>query len=55
MLRIEYYRDGEWRVRSEGPFAGTVEQIKAALPQYALQYPHRAYLDGELVAEAQPK
>ncbi|MCQ4161271.1 hypothetical protein NON00_15225 [Roseomonas sp. GC11] len=53
-LRIEFDRqDGQgWRVRSEGQFPGTAEQVKAALPRYALQYPHRAFLDGVLVAEA---
>ena len=55
-LRIEFDRqDGQgWRVRSEGEFVGTVEQVKAALPGYAIQYPHRAFLDGVLVAEAAP-
>ncbi len=57
MLRIEMDRlDGlGWRVRSEGEFSGTVAQIIAALPDYAIQYPHRAFLNGELVAEIDPR
>lgn len=54
MLRIEIYRDGAWNVRGEAPFAGTVEQIKAAAPGYAAQHPHRFFLAGVLVHEQQP-
>lgn len=56
-LRIELTRDGgkTWMVRGEGEFAGTVEQIKASAPGYATQYPHRFYLDGELVHEQAPQ
>ncbi len=57
MLRIEMDRlDGlGWRLRGEGAFAGTVVEILSGLPAYAIQYPHRAYLDGVLVAEIDPR
>lgn len=51
MLRIEIYRNGAWNIRGEAPFAGTIEQIKAAAPGYATRHPHRFYLAGELVHE----
>jgi len=57
MLRIEVCREGVWTVRGEGTFAGTVDQIRASAPSYALQYAHRFYLDDVLVHEepAPPK
>jgi hypothetical protein len=51
MLRIEIYRNGAWNVRGEAPFPGTVEQIKAAAPGYAIKHAHRFYLGGALVHE----
>ena len=53
-LRIEMDRGNGWELRSEGEFAGTVAQIAKALPSYAIQYPHRAVLNGEVVATAKP-
>jgi hypothetical protein len=29
-------------------------QVRADLPRYAVQYPHRGFLDGVLVGEVQP-
>lgn len=51
ILRIEIFRNGQWTLRGEAAFNGTVEQIKAAAPGYAARYDHRFYLDGELVHE----
>jgi hypothetical protein len=55
MLRIEMDRGNGWELRSEGEFAGTVEQISQTLPAYAIQYPHRALVDGAVVATAEPR
>jgi hypothetical protein len=55
MLRIEMDRGRGWELRGEGAFAGTVGQITKQLPAYAIQYPHRALLDGVVVATAEPK
>lgn len=64
-LRIEMDRGHGWELRAEGPFdnfPGTVASldgpeahIRAALIGYAIQYPHRALLDGALVAEVAPR
>lgn len=51
MIRIEMNRGKGWEVRQEGAATVTVEQIQAALPAYCIQYPHRAFIDGVLVAE----
>jgi hypothetical protein len=55
-LRIEIDRGAGWQVRAEGE-VGEVsdDQITDALAAYAIKYPHRAYVDGVLFAEAQPK
>ncbi len=50
-LRIEMDRGNGWEVPSEGVAECTIEQITAALPAYAIQYPHRALVDGVVVAE----
>jgi hypothetical protein len=53
-LVIEMDRGMGWEVRQEGDVAGmTAEHLVAQLPHYAIQYPHRAFIDGVLVAEAQ--
>jgi hypothetical protein len=54
-LRIEIDRGHGWVLRSEGVFAGNVAEIEPALSAYAMQYPHRALLDGAVVATAEPK
>lgn len=55
MLRIEMDRGNGWELRGEGEFTGTTEQITEQLPAYAIQYPHRALVDGEVIATAEPK
>jgi hypothetical protein len=47
-------RAGAWTVRQEGDADVTAADLAAQLPAYAIQYPHRAFLDGELVAD-QPR
>ncbi len=51
---IEFDLGDGWLVRDRGESAITMEALMILLPEYALQYPHRAFLDGELVAEAHP-
>lgn len=52
-IRIEMDRGNGWEVRQEGEIiAITSEHLVAQLPHYAIQYPHRAFLDGALIAEA---
>jgi len=54
-LTIEMDRGNGWEVRSEGDGDFTADQVAASLSAYAIQYPHRAVLDGAVVAEAAPK
>jgi hypothetical protein len=51
-LRIEMDRGHGWEVRAEGTITAntTVERITADLRNYAIQYPHRALLNGVEVA-----
>jgi hypothetical protein len=53
-LRIEMYRRHGWELRGEGriPAGVTPEQIERDLQTYAIQYPHRALIDGVEVARA---
>jgi hypothetical protein len=53
-LRIEMHRGRGWELRGEGkiPAEVTVEQITHDLQGYAIQFPHRALLDGREVARA---
>lgn len=50
-VRIEMDRGNGWTTRQEGHVAATAADLAKVLPGYALQYPHRAWLDGRLVAE----
>lgn len=52
-IRIEMDRGNGWEQRQEGDCDVTAGQLREMLPGYAIQYPHRALLDGEVVAEAQ--
>jgi hypothetical protein len=54
-IRIELDRfDGQgWQVRQEGDADVTAEQIAAMLPSYTVQYPHRAFIDGAMVASSE--
>jgi hypothetical protein len=53
-LRIEMHRGHGWQLRAEGkiPADVTAEQIAHDLREYAIQYPHRALVDGVEVARA---
>jgi hypothetical protein len=53
-LRIEMHRGHGWQLRAEGkvPAEVTAEQITRDLQAYAIQYPHRALLDGVEIARA---
>ena len=54
-VRIEMDRGRGWEMRQEGEADVTADQLREQLPAYAIQYPHRAILDGEVVVEVQPK
>jgi hypothetical protein len=56
MLRIEMDRGGGWELRAEGslPYGTPTARIEADLRSYAVQHPHRALLDGEMIAAALP-
>ena len=51
-LRIEMNRGHGWELRAAGkiPADVTAEQIQRDLREYAIQYPHRALIDGKEVA-----
>jgi hypothetical protein len=53
-LRIEMNQGHGWQLRAEGkiPAEVTAEQIERNLQDYAIQYPHRAMLDGVEIARA---
>ena len=51
---IEIDRGNGWQVRQEGEADMTAAMIAQLLPEYCTQYPHRAFLDGVLVASATP-
>jgi sRNA-binding protein len=55
LIRIEMFRDGAWKLRAEGQMNMTDEQVRDALHAYCVQYPHRAFVDGVMVGECQPK
>jgi len=51
-VRIEMDRGAGWEVRQEGVADVTADALADMLPSYAIQYPHRAFLNGDLVATA---
>jgi hypothetical protein len=53
-LTIEMDRGRGWEVRAEGaiPSDTPTARIEADLRAYAIQYPHRALVDGRVVATA---
>lgn len=53
-VRIEIDRGNGWQLRQEGEADMTAAMIAQLLPEYCTQYPHRAFLDGVLVASATP-
>lgn len=54
-IRIEMDRGNGWEVRQEGDAAVTAADLVAMLPSYTVSYPHRAFLDGALVASSDRK
>jgi hypothetical protein len=54
-VRIEMDRGRGWEMRAEGEADVTADELRARLPDYALQYPHRAILDGEIIGAVWPK
>ena len=57
-VRIEMDRGNGWEARQAGELdqdrAAIIATIKATLPAYCVQYPHRALVDGVIVAYAEP-
>jgi hypothetical protein len=49
---IEMDRGMGWEVRQEGAIDVTADALADMLPGYAIQYPHRAFIDGALIVEA---
>jgi hypothetical protein len=54
-ILIQMNRGNGWEIRAEGDMDVTLDQVRESLPAYAIQYPHRAFVNGELIGEAQPK
>jgi hypothetical protein len=56
-LTIEMDRGTGWEVRAEGaiPADTSTARIQADLRAYAIQYPHRALLDGVEIAHTLPE
>lgn len=54
-VRIEMDRGCGWEVRQEGEADVTAENLAAMLPSYTVQYPHRAFLNGAIVATSERK
>lgn len=52
-VKIEVNRGAGWMVRVEGEMEITAEALSRSLTSYAAHYPHRAFLDGVLVAVAE--
>jgi hypothetical protein len=52
-IKIEMDRGMGWEIRQEGAVDVTADALADMLPAYAIQYPHRAFIDGVLIAEAQ--
>lgn len=51
-VRIEMDRGNGWEVRQEGAVDITADALAGMLAAYAIQFPHRAFLNGNLVASA---
>lgn len=52
-IKIEMDRGLGWEVRQEGDASVTADALAIVLTDYAIQYPHRAFLDGVLIATAE--
>lgn len=53
-ITIEMDRGTGWEIRVDTVADLTVDQVCEQLGAYAVQYPHRAMVDGVVVATAQP-
>lgn len=57
-VRIEMDRGAGWETRQAGELdqdrAAIIATIKATLPGYCVQFPHRALVDDVIVASAEP-
>ncbi|MGI4797659.1 MAG: hypothetical protein ACRYG8_27165 [Janthinobacterium lividum] len=57
-IRIEMNRGAGWEIRQHGEIdqdrTEVVAMIEATIDAYCAQYPHRALVDGVVVAEARP-
>ena len=55
-LRVEIDKGDGWELRAEGYIttATSVDEIAADIRSYAIQHPHRAFLNGVLVAGYDP-
>lgn len=51
-IRIEIDRGYGWQIRQEGDLDMPVAEMIATLPAYTIQYPHRLFVDGALVASS---
>jgi hypothetical protein len=54
-ILIEMNRGDGWETRQEGDADVTAENLVAMLPSYTVQYPHRAWLGGVLLATSERK
>jgi len=54
-VKIEMDRGNGWEVRQEGDCEIAADALVAMLPQYAIQYPHRASIDGVVVGQHDPR
>lgn len=52
-VKIEMDSGLGWETRQEGDCETTAAEVTNLLPGYAIQYPHRAFVDGVLVATAE--
>lgn len=50
---IEMDRGMGWEVRQQGTVDVTAQQVADMLPAYTLEYPHRAFINGTLVASSE--
>lgn len=53
-IKIEMDRGNGWEIRAECEAAVTADQLADMLTMYAIQYPHRAFFNGALIATAKP-
>lgn len=47
---IQYDRGDGWQTRQDGHADVTADALAEMLPRYAIQFPHRAWLEGKLIA-----